>query len=246
MKVAAGPPPSLDRDRCALFLDLDGTLAELAPRPDDVVPHHERTDILRGLVKTTGGRVAVLTGRALAEADRILESAVISVAAVHGLVRRLSPGTVVSVLPSPKLGQAKVTLDALAADHPGLLVEDKEASVALHYRLAPEAAPAVRDTTEQLSRALGLVLQEGAMVSELRTAGPNKGDSLRAFMAWPPFTGAVPIAIGDDLTDEDAFAAAEALGGYGILVGEPRPTHARYRLGSVAEVLAWLGSGTAA
>ena len=239
-------PPNLDRDRCALFLDLDGTLADLAPRPDDVIPLHERTGILRRLVESMDGRVAVLTGRALSEADRILESAVVPVAAVHGLVRRLSPGTVVSVLPSPNLSQAKVTLDALAADHPGLLVEDKEASVALHYRLAPEARATVRDTTEQLSRALGLVLQEGAMVSELRTAGPNKGDSLRAFMAWPPFTGAVPVAIGDDLTDEDAFAAADALGGYGILVGEPRPTRARYRLGSVAEVLAWLNPGTGA
>lgn len=240
MKVADSPPPRLDPHRCALFLDLDGTLAELAARPDDVVPLQERTGLLRGLVETMNGRVAVLTGRALSEADRILEGAVVPVAAVHGLVRRVSQGTVVSVLPSAKLPQAKAALDALAADHHGLLVEDKGASVALHYRQAPEAGPAVRSAAEQLARICGLVLQEGAMVSELRTAGPNKGDSLKAFMACAPFIGSTPVAIGDDLTDEDAFAAAEALGGYGILVGALRPTRARFRLGSVTEVLAWL------
>jgi trehalose 6-phosphate phosphatase len=240
LKVADSPPPRLDLDRSALFLDLDGTLAELAPRPDDVVPLQERTGILRGLVEAMHGRVAVLTGRALGEADRILEAAVVPVAAVHGLVRRVSEDTVVSVLPSAKLPHAKAMLDALAADHEGLLVEDKGASVALHYRQAPEAGPAVRSAAEQLAKASGLILQEGAMVSELRTPGPNKGDSLKAFMAFPPFAGSIPIAIGDDLTDEDAFAAAEALGGYGILVGGLRPTRARFRLGSVPEVLAWL------
>ena len=81
------------------------------------------------------------------------------------------------------------------------------------------------------------------MVCELRTIGPNKGDSLRSFLEQHPFLGCTPVMVGDDLTDEHAFEVAEALGGYGVLVGPPRPSHARYRLGTTAAVLAWLESG---
>jgi trehalose 6-phosphate phosphatase len=238
------PPPPLDRD-AALFLDLDGTLAEIAERPGDVAPAVRRTQVLRAVTEALGGRVAVLTGRTLAEADRILEDAVPCVAAVHGLVRRTPDGRVARTPPSASLPEARRTLEALADGQRGLLVEDKGASVALHYRLAPDAGPAVREAAERLARATGLVLQGGAMVAELRTAGPHKGDSLRAFLALPPFAGARPVMVGDDLTDEHAFAAADALGGYGVLVGPPRRTRARFGLATVDEVLAWLEQGAA-
>ena len=236
-------PPPFEARGTALFLDLDGTVAEIAARPGDVGPDPERNSVLRALVEFMGGRVVVLTGRALDEADRILDGAVVQVAAVHGLVRRISRDTVVSVRPSPRLSQAKAVLHALAESQEGLLLEDKGSSVALHYRQAPETGPVVRDVAQRLAKVTGLVLQNGAMVSELRTAGPNKGDSLKTFMASPLFAGTLPVAIGDDLTDEDAFAAAEEMGGYGILVGPHRSTHARYTLASVADVLAWLGRG---
>jgi trehalose 6-phosphate phosphatase len=234
------PPPPLDRARTALFLDLDGTVAEIAPRPDDVGPEPRRTALLHELIRTMDGRVAVLTGRTLEEADRILDGAVAAVAAVHGLVRRGPGGDMVSILPSPRMPQATQALNALAQARPGLMVEEKGVSVALHYRQAPDAAAVVREAAGRLAQATGLVLQDGSMVSELRTEGPHKGDSLTALMGEAPFAGCVPVMVGDDLTDEHAFAAAAALGGYGVLVGPSRPSHARYRLDSVGGVLEWL------
>lgn len=232
-------PPRLDRQGTALFLDLDGTLAEIEARPDDVGPSLRRTRVLAALAEAMGGRVAVLTGRTLAEADRIVGGAVPAVAAVHGLVRRGPRGGVEEPRPAPGLPQARESLRLLAEDK-GLLLEDKGTSVAIHYRARPETEAEVRAAARRVAGATGLVLQEGTMVSELRSPGPHKGDALRAFLAEPPFAGHMPVMVGDDLTDEHAFAAAAAAGGYGILVGPPRETRARFRLGSVAEVLDWL------
>ena len=227
----------------ALFLDLDGTIAEIAARPGDVGPDARRASVLGALNVAMAGRVAVLTGRPLEEVDRILDGLVTSVAAVHGLVRRFPDGAVAGVAASPKLLRVKRFLRILAERRRGLIVEDKGQSVAVHYRLAPAAEAAVRKATRRLARADGLVVQNGSMVSEVRTAGPDKGDSLKAFLQIQPFAGCTPIMVGDDLTDEHAFAAAEEMGGYGILVGLPRPSAARYGLASVADVLRWLDTG---
>lgn len=240
--MTLGPPPPLDRRNAALFLDLDGTLAEIEARPEQVVPQPRRTHVLTTLVAAMDGRVAVLTGRTLAEADRILDGAVPAVGAVHGLVRRLPDGTIIEQPPAATLPDARRQLEALAAER-GLLIEDKGSSIALHYRRAPEAAEAARAAVRRVSDATGLLVQEGAMVSELRTPGPDKGDALKAFLAAPPFAGRIPVMVGDDLTDEHAFAAAEEAGGHGILVGPPRETRARFRLDGVADVLAWLDDG---
>ena len=123
------------------------------------------------------------------------------------------------------------------------MLEDKGSSIAVHYRQAPHAEAPVRHTAMRVAEALGLALQEGAMVCELRTVGPNKGDSLRSFMSQAPFIGCTPVMVGDDLTDEHAFAVAEDLGGYGVLVGPPRQTRARYRIGTISGVLGWLERG---
>jgi trehalose 6-phosphate phosphatase len=240
LSIAESPPPALDLGKVALFLDLDGTLAEIALQPGDVAPTDRRTRLLRRLSEAAGCGVAVLTGRDLAEADRILDGSVAAMAAVHGLVRRSPDGAVRQVTPSPGLQVARLALASLANEVPGLLVEDKGSSVALHYRQAPGSEALVEEVAAGLVEVTDLVLQEGAMVFELRTPGPDKGDSLRAFMAEPPFAGCLPVMVGDDLTDEYAFAAAEALGGYGVLVGPARPTSARYRLPTVADVLDWL------
>ena len=117
--------------------------------------------------------------------------------------------------------------ERLAATQPGLLVEDKSAAAAIHYRLAPESAGACEALAESLADEGGLLVQRGDKVVEVRAPGPDKGDAVTAFMREPPFAGATPIFIGDDVTDEDGFRAAEALGGYGIVVGpaapDPRP-----------------------
>jgi trehalose 6-phosphate phosphatase len=233
-------PKPLSLADCALFLDLDGTLAPIAARPQDVRPDPRRTSILERLAPALGGRLAVITGRTLADADRILEGRVPAVAAVHGLIRRDGEGVLHAKPPHPRLEEAVEALRAFAAADSGLIVEDKGLSVALHFRLAPRQAEAARACARRLAAETGLTLQDGAMVEELRTPGPTKADSVRAFMAEPPFRGATPVFLGDDVTDEHGFTAAQALGGAGVLVGAPRATRARFRLAGVEAALAWL------
>jgi trehalose 6-phosphate phosphatase len=233
------PKPLALRD-CALFLDLDGTLAPIAARPQDVRPDPRRTDLLERLTEALDGRLAVVTGRTLADVDRILEGRATAVAAVHGLVRRDAEGRMHERSPHPGLAEATEALRGFAARDSGLIVEEKGLSVALHFRLARHHAEAARALARRLALETGLTLQDGDMVEELRTPGPTKADSVIGFMAEPPFAGANPLFLGDDTTDEDGFAAARGLGGAGILVGATRPTCAKYRLPGVEATLAWL------
>jgi trehalose 6-phosphate phosphatase len=240
LEVPFQTPPSLDLTRTALFLDLDGTLADIARTPDAVRPVARRTRLLTALGPALGGRLAVLSGRSIAEVDRILEGSIGSVAGLHGLDRRTADGAIDATPPHLSLPDARECLAHLARAERGLLLEDKGTSVALHYRQRPDAGPAVVDCARRLARQTGLVLQEGHMVAELRTPGPDKGEALAAFMAEAPFAGARPIMIGDDLTDEDAFAVAVALGGEAILIGQPRRSRSRWRLEDPDALLAWL------
>jgi len=233
-------PPALDLNRSALFLDLDGTLAPIVARPQDVGPEPRRTASREELVRRMGGRVAILSGRTLAEIDYILDGAVRPAAAVHGLDRREPDGTHSPPEPHPDLPAAADAFHDLAAAAPGLLVEAKGLSVALHYRQAPDQADAVRALAQDWAERTGLRMQPGHMVVELRTPGPDKGDSLASFMATAPFRGASPVFVGDDQTDEPAFAAARRLGGTGVLVGPIRNSAATHRLEDVNAVLNWL------
>lgn len=234
--------PPLDLSGTALFLDLDGTLAPLMTQPRDVGPDRRRSALLRALVGRMDGRVAILSGRSLEEVDRILEGSVFAVAAVHGLDRRAPGADHRPPIPHPALPQVTAAFHALAAAWPGLLVEAKGLSTALHYRLAPDAAGAALALAERLAAETGLSLQPGHQVIELRGPGPDKGDALRQFMQTPPFRGALPVFVGDDLTDEPALAAARGLGGLGVLVGPQRHSAASHRLADVDAVLAWLES----
>jgi trehalose 6-phosphate phosphatase len=235
------PPPTLILSGMAVFLDLDGTLAPIAERPGDVGPEPRRTRLIDRLAGKLGGRIAVVSGRTLEDIDRILEGRVPCVAAVHGLVRRGEDGRLTAAPAHPALGHAVCALTGFARRDPGLIVEEKGASVALHFRLAPGCAAEARLAARRIAEDTGLVLQEGDMVAELRTPGPTKGDSIHAFMAEPDFAGARPVFAGDDLTDEDGFAAVRELGGFGVLVGErPRPTAALYGVRDVEALTAWL------
>jgi len=240
MMGAATPPAPLTLGTVALFLDLDGTLAPIVARPQDVKPDARRTALIDRLAQALHGRLAVLSGRTLTDLDHILENRVRSVAGVHGLVLRGPDGELRQVAAHPGIGRATAVLRQTAEQHPGLIVEDKGVSVALHYRQAPQYATRAHEVAQRLAAETGLTLQPGSMVVELRTPGPTKGHSLRAYMAQPPFTGATPVFVGDDLTDEDGFAAAAALGGYGVLVGPPRNTAAKATLPDVDAVMAWL------
>jgi len=240
VRLGLEAPKPLSLDGTALFLDLDGTLAPIAARPQDVGPDPRRTSLVQRLSAAVGGRLAVVSGRTLCDVDRILEDGVRPVAAVHGLVRRRADGRIEEMAPHPCLGLAREAFAELARAAPGLLLEDKAVSVALHYRLAPEKAGEVQAAAARLAEETGLKRQDGAMVCELRTPGPSKGDSVRAFLAERPFQDAAPVFLGDDITDEDGFHAVAALGGYGVLVGASRRTRAAFRLQSVDEALTWL------
>ncbi|QQQ18042.1 trehalose-phosphatase [Brevundimonas vitis] len=234
------PPPIETLRRPALFLDMDGVLAPLAPHPDDVVPVARRTAVLKQLIQRLDGRVAIVSGRTLAEIDRISDGAAQAASGVHGLERRGADGVSVRDEADPAVKQAVAAFNAFAAERPGVVVEDKGVAAGLHYRRAPDQGGAAQALASEIADRTGLVLQPGSMVLELKTPGTDKGTAVTAFMDQPPFKGAFPIMVGDDLTDEHGFAAATALGGFGVLVGPPRETAARYGLADVDAVLDWL------
>jgi len=231
---------SLPLAEASLFLDLDGTLAPLCDSPGDVRPRAERTSLLRLAGERLAGRVAIVSGRTIESVDAISEGACAAVAGVHGLQRRTAVGVLETTAPHPRVQHAAELMAAFARGHPGLLVEHKDQSAALHYRGAPKAEPAVMEFVRRLAETEALEIQPGHLVMEVRTPGPDKGAAVRAFLAEVPFRGSTPIYVGDDLTDEPAFAEVAARGGVGVLVGRERPTAARARLEGPHEVLAWL------
>ena len=236
------PPGPLDVRRTALFLDLDGTLAGIEDHPEKVRPEARRNRLLARASRALGGRLAIISGRALDDVDRILGGGVHAVAAVHGLDRRSLSGDRVTAEPPAAIGEARDAAASALAEHTGLLIEDKGLAFAIHYRAAPELQSDVSDVATRIAGAFGLELQPGSMVVELRAPGHDKGDAVEAFMAEAPFVGAVPVFVGDDLTDEDGFEAARKLGGFGVLVGAHRRTAASIQLENVEAVLDWLAA----
>jgi trehalose 6-phosphate phosphatase len=235
------PPPALPDD-AALFLDFDGTLVELAETPGAIRVPAALGPALDRLRHRLGGRLAIVSGRSLADLERHLPAAGIAFAGSHGLELQLAGGPRLPLSAPIGLDDVRVRVEAFAAATPGLIVEGKPAGIALHYRLAPGEGPRADAFMSALAREKGFDLQRGAMVAELRPAGATKGDALKAFMTEPGFAGARPWFVGDDLTDEHGFAAAASLAGAGILVGPARDTAARYRLDSVHAVREWLAA----
>lgn len=235
------PPPPLSRlAPAALFLDFDGTLVELAEAPGAISVPSGLKPLLDRLSERLGGRLAIVSGRAVGDLRRHLAGSAAILSGSHGAELHYADGRSIPVSAPPGLASARESVRRFAAGGEGLLVEDKPAGVALHYRLAPERAEEADAFLEALAERSGLALQRGKMVAELRPHGADKGAALRLLMAEPPFAGARPVFVGDDLTDEDAFRAAAALGGEGVLVGPARPTAARWRLDGVAGVTSWL------
>jgi trehalose 6-phosphate phosphatase len=236
-------PPPLD-PRCALFLDVDGTLLDLAAAPDRVRVDAGVAELLARLSRALGGAAALISGRAIADVDRLFPGLRPPIAGQHGLVRRRADGSIRRHRPtSPGIGRLRRELARFAAQHDGLLLEDKGATLALHYRLAPRLASHVHRTMRAALAAVapegGWRLQPGKRVLEVTPDGRDKGTAVRDYLHEAPFTGRIPVFVGDDRTDEFGFAAAAAAGGWGVKVG-PGPTCARYRLRDVAAVRRWL------
>lgn len=226
----------------AVFTDFDGTLVEIAETPDSVAVPPELPGQLDRILTEFDHAFAVITGREIADIDRFLSPLQLPIAGAHGSQRRRADGTLeeMDVHLIDAAAEIAEALEALVSEHPELILEPKEGAVALHFRRAPELADechramqdAVRDHPD-------FTLVAGKMVIEARPSAFDKGAALRAFMQEQPFIGRVPIFIGDDRTDEDAFRVAQELGGVGIKLG-PGETVARMRIADVTSVHALL------
>lgn len=225
----------------ALFLDFDGTLAEIAPLPDAVRVPSGLVHILGSLQAQLGGALAIVTGRREADIDGFLSPLQLPLASEHGALYRLPDGNRLDMA-APDLEGVLAAAVALADRSPGVVVERKRASVALHYRLAPQMQRACRDVlVHAMQDVAGVELLEGKCVYEVKPQGVNKGQAIHAFMTQAPFAGRIPVFVGDDVTDEAGFFAVRELGGAAIKVGEG-PTHAQYRCLSPAALRGWLAS----
>lgn len=235
---------NLDLSAIALFLDVDGTLLEIAARPQAVSVPEDLRARLRALFAACGGALALVSGRSLADIDRLFAPLALPAAGLHGFERRDSFGKYRrrDVPSAAALEVARTAMSRLARQHSGLLVEDKEFALALHYR----GAPGLEDTVVRAMQAAAakltgdLELQHGKMVVELRPASATKAHAVAAFLEEPPFAGRTPLFIGDDLTDESAFELVNRLAGLSVVVGTSRPSAALARLADVAAVRTWL------
>jgi trehalose 6-phosphate phosphatase len=235
-------PDTADR-HWAWFLDVDGTLLELEARPELVSADARLLRLLEGLHGNYAGAVALISGRSLAQLDRIFGDMPLAAAASHGLEQRFPDGTVLHRASEVPAGSvARIT--EFADKHPGLLVEQKPFSIGVHYRTRPELETVVLETMEKIQAELdnGARLMRGKMVVEIMAAGANKGSAIRSFMLTPPFKGRLPVFIGDDVTDEYGFAAVNELGGMSIRVGSITASAAKWQLRNVADLRGWLHS----
>lgn len=225
----------------ALFLDIDGTLLEIAATPDDVRVSAQLLETLRRLLKAFDGAVALVSGRALSDIDRLFPIDGLPIAALHGLVIRDGEGQVRMAPNGHELASLRASITAFAARWKGLRVEDKESAIAVHYRQAPEAAEqTLAFITDRVRDRDDLDVLRGKMVIELKPKSANKGSAIEDIMAEPPFQGRVPVFVGDDVTDEDGFAVVNRMGGYAIRVGAMSDSGARYQIADVPSVLDWL------
>ncbi len=233
------PPPALPQD-ASLFLDFDGTLVELADQPDAVIAGNRVRSLVQRLLDKLDGRLAVVSGREVDFVRKRIGISALPIAGSHGQELHFGDGSHEAPAAPAVLAALADTLDREAARHPGVLVERKPLGVALHYRQVPEMEAWSRALATELAERHGLQLQPGKMMIELRSAGGDKGTAVARFLERAPFAGTTPIMVGDDLTDEPGFASAVTGGGWGVLVGAPRETAARYFLRGVPQVLDWL------
>jgi trehalose 6-phosphate phosphatase len=225
----------------ALFLDLDGTLLDIAPRPDAVrVPETLPRDLAR-LSHRLGGALAIVSGRARATIDDLLAPLSPPGGFGHGAELRAANGALLpDTMPALPVGWAD-TLATLVAAHDGLLLERKPHGLAVHFRAAPDQGPAVHDAMLRLvaARQADFAVLPAHMAFEIRPRAATKARAVETLMASPPFIGRRPVFVGDDVTDEDGMEAARRFGGFGLHVG-------RDFTGGPAQVRAWIAAAAAA
>lgn len=240
MRARIPPVPSID---WAYFLDVDGTLIDIADTPDAVHVDISLLELIARLYKESNGAVALVSGRAISDLEKLLGALRLPLAGQHGLERRDATGRLWMHAASPTAKCAiKEALAPILARHPGLRIEDKGLTLALHYRLAPHLASYAQTLMARLARDAnaGLEVQRGKRVAEIKPAGIDKGTAVAEYLSESPFLGRRSVFIGDDLNDEHGFAEVNRLGGISIKVGKGKSC-AHYRLHDVAAVRKWLG-----
>lgn len=239
--TGAAPLPGFARN-WALFLDVDGTLLDLAEHPRSVHVEPGLAEALGRLQGLNGGALALISGRSIGDLDRLFAPLPLAAAGQHGAERRRA-NHAIELDRSKASALARNALANLARRHPDLLFEDKGATLAMHFRHAPQLEILVEATLAGIAResAGEWTLQTGKMVRELVPHGRNKGGAIAAFVREPPFAGRVPVFIGDDDTDEHGFALVRRLGGHTIKVG-PEPSIAQCRIADAPGVRIWLGA----
>ncbi len=240
-------PPSPAPD-WAYFLDIDGTLIDFESSPQRVHIDAELRSLIERLYHTAGSAVALISGRAIPDIDRLFPHAQLPVAGQHGTERRDATGRISRhAFPVERLAAARTQLVEAAARQPGLWLEDKELSLALHYRGAPQLGEYARQVVAACQATTGaeFCVLEGKRIVELKPAGRDKGMAVEEFMREEPFLGRVPVFLGDDITDEYGFRMVNRLGGHSVKVGAGE-TDARYHLRDVRSVRAWLARAVAA
>ncbi len=237
------PLPMLDR-RCALFLDLDGTLSRIAPTPDEAIIEDNVLSNVAQIQAALKGAVAVVSGRPVSQIDAMCYPWHFTAAGQHGLEVRHNNVTKLAV-ESTALAGLRQELTVFHAKHPELLLEYKGSGIAVHYRQVPELQDGVVDYVMRLMpRYPDFFAQHGKMVCEIRLKGADKGTAINLLMLQIPFAAKIPVFIGDDTTDEDGFTAVNALHGISVKVGTG-PTAAKYCVKSVDAIHAWLSANAA-
>ncbi len=210
-------------DQCAVLLDIDGTLLDLAPTPREVwVPPGLATTLNR-LIEKTSGALALVSGRSLNDIDLIFAPAQFPAVGGHGAEMRISGDSEAVATHAPPMDkELKRRLAAIAKLSPGILLEDKGYSLALHYRLAPHAEKAIYEAVSLIRADLPnapIEVMPGKCVCEIKPSGFNKASGVIELMTHEPFKGRRPIFIGDDVTDESVFAIMPDFGGLAFSVG---------------------------
>jgi trehalose 6-phosphate phosphatase len=232
------PPPALD---WCLFLDVDGTLVELTDTPSQTTADAKINSLLQEIAERLGGAVALVSGRKIATLDQMFAPLKLPAAGLHGVERRRADGTIQGAnFVDSQLDGARAALQALVAAHPGTLLEDKDRTIGLHFRLAPQFEPVLREAVIAIAQPLGsnYHIQGGKMLWEIKPRGFSKATAIQAFMKESPFSGRRPVFVGDDLTDQDGFGMVEAHGGVSVGVGDL--VQGQYYLPDVAAVRVWL------
>ncbi|MDQ6702044.1 MAG: trehalose-phosphatase [Pseudomonadota bacterium] len=226
---------------CAYFLDVDGTLLDIKPRPEDVVADATLRTLLAGLARAAHGALGLVSGRAIKDIDRIFAPLVFPASGLHGAEIRFLDGSRGSSPSGGAMDCVRRPLADFVAAHPGLRLEDKGAALAVHFRQTPELGGEILEFLSALAQKSGLAVQQGKMVAELKQAHHDKGKGIAALLANPLFSGRKPVFIGDDLTDESGFLFVNARGGVSVRVGPAGiASDAHYRLPDPASVRAEL------